>query len=178
MLVDSNAEACTAAEEAGFNVVFGSGLSERVLRQVDPSSRRGVLGVTPSEATNLLFVRDVRRHHQVTATWAALGEGAKLRPHQMHEVGARLLFGGVRDLDLWSLHLERGEAAPEAWLVGDQVEPPTNVLPLLRDSGQLAPFDDETRLEAGDTLWLVVEVAKRSEVEATLTELGWSKVVG
>ncbi len=173
VLIDVNAVEATRAEAAGFKIIFGSAMSDRVQVQAELASRRGVLAMTSNQSTNLLFVRHVRRRHHVHHTWSAIEDDQRLKPAQLEAAGARILFGGFCDTELWAIRLEQEQAKVETWRAGPTRPESGSTLPLLYErGGLLAPYDSTST--EGDCVWLAIEVAQREAEVAALREAGWT----
>jgi hypothetical protein len=190
VFLESNHDASRAAEEEGFRVVFGSGLTERSLQQADLEGRAGCMAVTTNDELNLLFAREARDEYRVPRVWVALRRGhVSVTPAMVGELGARLLFAQPRTLDLWMLRLERGFARVERWRrqeSGKAPPPDTHraepylenvLLPLVlyRGSGAV-PVDEQIVFREGDELAIVVFEERRAEAEAWREENGWVTV--
>ncbi len=172
VLLESNPDACRAAQEQGHRVLFGDGLGEAMLLRAELDARSGAIGLTGNDALNFIFARKSRQEYRVPRCWVALHSGhASVTPAMVQELGARVLFGRPRPLDLWILRSERGLARLERWVrVGEEAldapalqrwhrELDSVVLPLaVRRGGRLAPWDDDTEVRPGtEVLALVLE---------------------
>ena len=74
VLIDSNPDACRAAENEGFRVLHGSGLDPGIHLKAALDTRAGCLGVTSNEEVNLLFARRARKDfnlnlHEISQAW-------------------------------------------------------------------------------------------------------------
>ncbi|MEZ4471493.1 MAG: NAD(P)-binding protein [bacterium] len=152
VLIDTNADSASAAERAGLRVLFGSGLRESIQARAELESRKGIIALTPSDSTNLLFVKAARKGYKVTQAWATLHDRARVTPENLHDAGGRLAFGRCGDIDHWITHLERATASLERWKVGKTGSLPPHALPLLhgRDK-RIWMVDAETKAKTGDT---------------------------
>ncbi|MCA9543611.1 MAG: sodium:proton antiporter [Myxococcales bacterium] len=179
VLLDSNVDAVAAAEADGFRVLFGSGLSESVLMRAEVGARRGALAVTPNDSANVLFVRRGRRHYKVPRAWAAISPGARVDLDTLSDCGGRWLFGAEADIDWWIVRVERGQAVAERRVrervVDEEVAPLDGLLFLaIGKSGKASrPFDDESRIKAGEQVWMLVDDQRREAVEAWLAGQGF-----
>ncbi len=192
MFIDSNPDACRAAEDRGFRVLFGSALAESVLARAEVESRAACLAVTSNDEVNFLFARKARDELKVPEAWVALRSGhTSVTPKMVQEAGIRVLFGEPRNIDLWTLRLERYPASLETWTrdeaassgelegVGSPPDPDRLLLPLaLRRGDQVLPFESGLGFEAGDELWVVLSEERRQEAEAWLAQLGWRRLAG
>ncbi len=116
VFVDNNPEHCHEAQERGFKVVFGNGLEERTLLRAEVDTRAGCLGCTTNEEVNLLFVRRVRDDFRGPRVWLARERHESSPGDAMvSRVGAQVLFGEPRELELWSQRLGRNDAEAMTW---------------------------------------------------------------
>ena len=192
VFLDSNPTPPVEAEEAGFKVLFGNALAEGVLVRAELDGRAGAIALTANEGVNLLFARKAREEFKVPIVRVALAseEGA-VNPGMVHEIGARVLFGRPRNLELWSARLARADAVVLRWRLAskntfDVTEPPQSrnhpknfVLPLTVESagGVHQAIDDRTPFRKGDVARFAVIEEHRQEAEAWLVqEEGWEEL--
>jgi NhaP-type Na+/H+ or K+/H+ antiporter len=184
VLLDSNPDACRAAQAEGLRVLHGSGLNEGILLRAGLDGRAGALAVTPNDEANLLFARSARQNFRIESVWVGLRRGhLSVSEDMVHKIGARLLFGRRRHTDLWTLRLERGLATREVWQVSasDTEAPPLeevlSLLPLLvRRGGALRPMDEQFRLRPGDEVELLIFEEKRESAQEWLRGQSWQPV--
>jgi NhaP-type Na+/H+ or K+/H+ antiporter len=183
VLLDSNPDACRAAQDAGFRVLHGSGLTEAILLRAGIDGKAGALAVTPNDEVNLLFARLARHTYRVDRVWVGLRKGhVSVTPEMVSKLGATVLFGRPRHLDLWALRLERGLAGVESWTAGASTDTgdliaQLGLLPLLLGKGaSRVPVDGNTRIRKGDELVVAVFEEKRPETEAWLEGAGLARV--
>ena len=186
VLIDTNADACHAAEEAGLRVFFGSGLKESVQLRAEISARRGIISLTPSDSTNLLFVKDARKAHKVSNAWASLHPRGRVTAEMLHEVGGDLLGGDEFDVSRWDTMLGRGTAKTEAWRAGkpgkDKADPmprPVGVVLLAcgKPGGRMRPIDSHDLPKVGETVWIMITDDERAASEAWLAEQAYVPIV-
>ncbi len=190
VLVDSSHDAFRAAQDEGLRVLHGSGLDDRVLQRAEIDGRSGVLAVTANDEINLLFARKAREEYRVRDAWVALRKGhLSVTREMVAGVGARVLFGEPRSVDLWTLRLERGLARVERWRRDDD-EPATRpvpeslpddletlVLPLVvRRGGRVRPVDGDTVFRAGDEIVAVLFDEHLDLARGWLVRAGWRPV--
>lgn len=190
VLIDSNTDACKAAQEAGFRALFGSALDERIRLAAGIDGREGVVALTPNDEVNLAFARVAHDEHRARRAWVALRRGHRSVTRSMVErADARVLFGSPRSLDLWTLRLERGIADVEVWMFdgtpgkkGGDAAPPLSfeleeeleILPLIvhrRNGVQL--FDDRTSVRRGDRVVIVAHTERIERAHAAMRRRGW-----
>jgi NhaP-type Na+/H+ or K+/H+ antiporter len=188
VVIDSNAERAVAARGEGFPVVYGHGLQSEVLDEVDVDSRLGCLALTPNEEVNLLFVSKVREETRIPELYVALRrERGGVPRENVHAVGATVLFGRSRRLDMWNQRFEQGTARIETWSrslpqapasgADDPLVRTEAVLILaVRRRGRLRPFNDETTLGAKEEIAVALPNDRRQDAETLLHEHGWEPV--
>lgn len=116
VFMDSNAEAAKNAQDAGFEVIVGNALEEASMARAQLDGRAACLAVTTNEEINMLFARRATDAFKVRALYVALQEGRRSVTEEMvRTLGARVLFGRERDLELWDVRLRRRFAVPELW---------------------------------------------------------------
>lgn len=190
VLLESNPDLCQRAEAEGFRVLFGTGFAESILYRASVEERAGCLAVTPNEEVNLLFARRVREHFKIPLIWVALRRGhLSVTKRMVHQAGGRVLFVEPRDLELWSLRLERSIATVERWRRAETDRPTEEdakefheeqrsaLLPVaVRRGKRWLPMDDELSFRKGDELCAVVLDDQRARVHEWLQEGGWTLV--
>lgn len=109
-LVDTNAEDCRHAERAELEVLNGNGLQEETLVRAQADSREACIAVTPNESINYLFAQEIRRHFAGAEVCVALqATDSGVTAEMAEALGARVLFGGERDLYWWMGVIRRQE---------------------------------------------------------------------
>lgn len=190
VLLESNHEASNAAEAAGYRVLHGSGLDERILIRAEMDSRNGAVGLTSNDEVNLLFVQRAREDFKVQHAWVAIRRShLSITPKMVHHAGARYLFGAPRNVDLWTFRLERGLARLEVWrrtsdesvtaeAVDDlQEEIVKLILPLaVRRGKKLVLVDETTEFRQDDEIFVVVSLEREAEYQDWLRQRGWEPV--
>jgi NhaP-type Na+/H+ or K+/H+ antiporter len=179
VFLDSNHDACRAAEAAGFRVLHGSGLNEAILMRAGLDGRGGAIAVSANDEVNLLFGRLARQTFRVENVWLGLRKGhLSVNAAMVKKLGAKVLFGAPRRIELWDLRLERGVAKLELWKVGvpggiGELSDQKVLLPMLvRRSGRWQPVSEELQVKNGDALMLGIFEEGREEAQACLTGLG------
>lgn len=191
VFIDANPDACKAAEAENFRVLFGSGLSDSILYRAETDSRAGVLAVTDNDEVNLLFVSKARREFKVSQAWMALRSGhKKITPAMVEKVRARVLFAQPRNLDLWTVRIERKIASLETFSrrsaddktaieeIGNPPDPDSVLIPLAVARGKhVLPFVAELSFKKNDQLYVVINNERRDEAEAWLAQTGWRQEI-
>lgn len=175
VLIDTNANACDHAQEEGFRVVFGNGLKESIQLRAELSSRAGVLALTPSDSTNMLFAKLARKAHKVKNVWATLEPESRVTDHMLHEFGVNKFVRRGIDVDRWNTLLNQDEAKVEAWVAGkpaqaDEVELPPDLLILAagKSGGRMRPLAEGSLPRSGDVVWVLIADDGRADAEAWL----------
>jgi len=188
VLIDSNHDACRAAEKDGLRVLHGSGLNESILLRSGLDGRAGSVAVTANDEVNLLFAKLAREGFRVPRVWVALRKGHLSVSREMVErIGAHVLFGEPCNIELWTLRLERGIGRVETWRQtgagGGEAEEASDadhrlaLLPLAVRRGKrvqlvVGPLTEES----GDELLAVVFQEQREKAVAWLEGHGWERV--
>jgi len=166
-------------------VLHGTGLNESVLLRAGLDGRAGSIAVTANDELNLLHARLARESFRVPKVWVALRQGhLSVTPEMVRRIGAAVLFGEPRTLELWTLRLERGTGRVETWRgvrAAKQGEGETEaahaVLPLaVRRGKSLRIVDGPVHPQEGDELLAVVFQAAREKAVAWLEAEGWGHV--
>lgn len=184
VMVDRNAAEAQAAQREGHHVVYGDASQERTLLQAAVESKRGVVGVTPSDSMNLLLARRAVDMTRVPVSYVAIDRRTEtVTAAQVSEEGSRVLFG--REVDIEELiHLFlHGSACVERWrrdvgqpdrLAASALKPPGVPLVLERN-GKTQPVDEQSEFKTGDVLCLALPV-KDEATRTRLREEGWVPV--
>lgn len=183
IFIDSNQDACDAAEEEGFRTFHGSGLEPAIQEKAELDTRAGCLGLTSNEEVNLLFARRCRKDFKVPRVWVAVRRAhVGVSEEIVQRLGGNLLFGGPEEILDWTSRLESGQARVETWVkTGDGRLPDLDglFLPLSVQRGKRAfPMDERVTFRLGDRLYAAVVEGRRQEIAAVLREAGWSEARG
>lgn len=112
-LVDTNVEDCRHAERAGLEVMNGNGLQEETLVRAQADSREACIALTPNESINYLFAQEIRRHYPGTEVYVTLqANDGGVTAEMADALGARVTFGGERDIYWWMGVVRRQEYVP------------------------------------------------------------------
>ncbi|MDH3519441.1 MAG: cation:proton antiporter [Myxococcales bacterium] len=180
VFLDANPQSCRQAEEAGFPVVFGDALQERTQQRARFESVSAVVGLTPNQMLNSVFVSRTRERFRVPEGYIAvtsLESGLALDLVRREE--ARVLFEGPHDLERWDVRTRHGNVAIERWRrtgaasAQEKIEEPavagreTFVVLCVLRGARVIPMHAKLSLESGD----VVAVAVHREEEAVAHEI-------
>ena len=178
---DSNPQNCRKAEESGFAVVFGDALQERTQQRARFESVGAVVGLTPNQMLNSVFVSRTRGRFRVPEGYIAVTKlESGLSAELVRGGEAHLLFEGPNDIERWDVRARHGALEVERWTLasagdekgaGGDEQPPGGaeqyvVLSVQRGS-RILPMHAGLALEAGD----LVAVAIHSEDRAAAHEL-------
>jgi len=186
ILVDSNADECRAAETAGFHVVRGDGLDSATLGRLHPEFRVACVAVTANEAVNLEFARKVAEEAPDLPTYVAIdADTFGVTIAAVRAQGARVLFGGARQLQDWFARWRRGGVVT-VWCTRSDATassealasvPRAEILPLMLErAGACALIDPAAQVEPGDVVEFAVDGERRERALAWLAEAGWTPV--
>ncbi len=189
LFLDSNADSCRLAEEAGFPVVFGNALEERTLERARLGSVAATIGLTPNAEVNGLFVMRAHELLRVPQGYIALSQLRRsITPEFMQHVDADVLFEAAHDVERWSARVTRGEVEVEHWKVGSSGvrdgSPPLSevdhgerfVVLALQRSGKLTPMRVRERLRKGDIAWIAVHLPELDAARALLARCGFEPI--
>ncbi len=190
VFLEANPDACGAAEREGFRVLFGTGLSESLLQRAEMDGRAGCLAVTSNDGINLLFARRARETFRVPAAWVALRRGhLSVTKEMVKHAGASVLFAEPKNIDLWTLRLERRHATLARWRRTQSAPPPpeemralhdeleNHLLPLVvRRGKRILPMDDEVVFRKDDELLALMLEETRARTVEWMFRRGWQKI--
>ena len=185
VFVDSNPAHVNAAQERGFQVVFGDALQERTMQRGRFESVGIAVGLTTNQVLNSVFVSRARELFGVPQGYISVErEGTGIAPDLVQQQGARVLFEGAHDAERWDTRFRQGYAQVEEWEVvreasSSEPEPPKGeslvVLGHLQGS-RARPMHTGARLGVGHRVAVAVFKAEREEAEAWLRWRGLEPV--
>jgi NhaP-type Na+/H+ or K+/H+ antiporter len=188
VLIDTNSYEAQAAEAQGHRVVFGNASTESTLLKADIDARRSFSTLTANEGVNLLLATKVMELYRIERTMVALdAQAVGVADDQVHEAGARVLFGHGIDHERWSHEFLHGGAATSAWHFDGSgsasLQAPTDqegaiqLLALVHTRGRRPnPADDLTSLKKGDQITFAWTRADEARARAWLERNGWRPV--
>ena len=186
ILIDSNADECRAAEAAGFYVVRGDGLDSATLGRLHPEFRVACVAVTANEGVNLEFARKVAEEAPGLPTYVAIdADTFGVTVAAVRAQGARVLFGGARQLQDWFARWRRDGMVTVRCTPNDTIAssealasmPRDEILPLMLErAGARALIDPATQVEPGDVVEFAVDGERRERSLEWLAEAGWTPV--
>jgi len=189
VFLDSNPDHCRMAQERGWPVVFGNALEERTFARARPEQALAVVGTTPNETVNSLFVREARERFSVPQAYVALEGGQAGVPRRLLERDRiHALFDGEKDVERWNVRFRhrlaevvhcRWKPPPEPAEEADASVPPAPAVEdlflvlTLERGGRVEPMHDALELREGDAAAIALHVERRDEALAALAALGW-----
>lgn len=181
IVVEINPHGVKAAEKLGLRALQGNGLDPNLLARAGIDARIGVIGATSNPEANLLFVQ--RADSVVSGVRGVAAVRDRLDGvtiDHVHELGARVLFGGFANVDTWSKRLDHREASVEWW--GREHKPAIQLpvreeaaawLPLVIDGRRgRAPAVLGARIRRGERVAVLIEDKNREAAGAELEALG------
>jgi NhaP-type Na+/H+ or K+/H+ antiporter len=191
VFLDSNPDHCRMAQDRGWPVVFGNALEERTLARARPEQARAVIGTTPNETVNSLFVREARERFRVPEAYVALEGGEAGVPRRLLERDRiRALFDGEKDVERWNVRFRHRLAemgrfewrpAAEGGKPGASPPPAADDLFLivaLERGGRVEPMHDAVEPRDGDRAAVAVFVERREDAILALAARGWHAAAG
>jgi hypothetical protein len=185
---DSNPQNCRKAEESGFSVVFGDALQERTQQRARFESVGAVIGLTPNQMLNSIFVSRTRGRFRVPEGYIAVTKlETGLAADLVRGGEAHLLFEGPNDVERWDVRARHGALEVERWKLesageergadGD-AQPPAVVEPFvilsIQRGGRILPMYTGLALEEGDLASVAVHAADRAAAHELLRARGFA----
>jgi NhaP-type Na+/H+ or K+/H+ antiporter len=162
IFLDANPGHCRAAEERGFQVVFGNALEERTLARARLELVAAAVGLTPNNEVNSLFAREAKETFRVPETYVATGrsEGIGVTRSLLEKQGSHALFDRPKDVERWTVRIRHGAARIQTFrFEGAPEKEPEEAAEAARSSA-LDPY--------------IILAVKRGEAALeALRELGW-----
>jgi NhaP-type Na+/H+ or K+/H+ antiporter len=188
VFLDSNPSNCRRAEEAGFPVVYGDAVQERTLQRARFEMVASVIGLTPNDALNGLFVSRARELFRVPHAYVATARaGAGVAPELMRSAQAVMLFEASHDAERWDVRARHGDLELEHWVFrgappaeaseGEGQAPPSAgerfVILAIRRGRSTRPMSVDFKIREGDVASVAVHAPEREEAHRILQQLGW-----
>jgi NhaP-type Na+/H+ or K+/H+ antiporter len=191
VFLDSNPQNCRRAEEEGFNIVYGDALQERTVQRLRPEAVGTVIGVTPNQMLNGVFVSQTRDRFGVPVGYVAVSHAEKgLAPDLVRSEVAEVLFDGPHDMERWDVRYRHDQVSIEEWIYGgapaapevedgdSESKSPAHpgerfVILAITRGKQVRPMYARFKLQAGDIATLAVHSDERERAHEILRELGW-----
>jgi NhaP-type Na+/H+ or K+/H+ antiporter len=189
LFMDSNPSHCRAAEERGFQVIFGNALALSTLARARLEQAAAVIGLTANDEVNSMFGREARDDFGVRETYVALGRGkSAVTERILEKQESRVLFDGPKDVERWNVRFRHGQA--HGWELSFRGRPkapendaptPTpspneadsHVLLAVARDGSWAPYHERFEPRSGDTAVAAIHTQDEERALAALSRLGW-----
>jgi NhaP-type Na+/H+ or K+/H+ antiporter len=191
VFVDANAVNTRRAQEAGFTVIFGDALQERTLQRARFDLVGDVVGVTPNQMLNSIFVSRARERFRVPRSYVAVDRPESgLAPELVGKEEAVVLFDGTHDVGRWEVRDRHGEIDLEHWeyigLAGradgagpgdasQSVGSELFVILTIRRGKKVLIMKQGLKLQAGDIASIAIHSAESEAARVALASLGWSR---
>lgn len=189
VFIDSNPQNCRRAEELRFPVVYGNALQERTLQRARLETVGAVVGLTPNQMLNSVFVSRARERFSVPDAFVAVEqlEGG-LAPELVRDEEAHVLFDGPHDVERWDVRSRHGGVTVERWVYRGPPEaaeeaptkPPVPergrdlfVVLSVRRGNKLRIMHNELDLAEGDVAGVAVHAEELEDAHRELRALGW-----
>jgi Trk K+ transport system NAD-binding subunit len=187
VFIDSNPDNCRAAEEAGFQVVYGDALQERTLQRGRFENVGSAIGTTPNQMLNSLFASRARQLFGVPRGYVAVAKPQSgLAPELVERGEIVVLFEGPHDVERWDVRARHGEMEVDYWEYGDspaaQPDESTNgaavigerfVILTIRRADGVVPMHQGLAPAPGDVAAVAIHSEERESAAARLRSLGW-----
>ncbi len=189
LFLDSNPQHCRAAEEAGFPVVFGDALQERTQLRARLGFTGSVVGCTPNQMLNSVYVGSTRERFGVPRGFVAvarpeLGLAAELvKGDDVH-----MLFEGPHDVGRWDVRERQDAIVLEHWTFagapepaeGEEEKPEPSIgeklaILAIRRGRQIQPMSPDFKPKEGDVAAIALHRMELDAAREVLRALGWAE---
>jgi Trk K+ transport system NAD-binding subunit len=173
-------------ESAGLRVIQGNAADESTLAVADVESRRGLITFTPNDSINLYLARRAGELFHIRDSFVGVTRNGNVTPAQVEERGKHVLFGDPISMQQWYHRLtHRPSVAVEVWRVAPDAKSQTIagaaedrengsflLLAVERDR-VIRPMSRDTRVSAGDRLYVARPPGSGDGARAKLQSRGW-----
>jgi NhaP-type Na+/H+ or K+/H+ antiporter len=192
VFLDSNPAHIRAAEERGFQAIYGNALEERTLSRARLEHIRAAIGLTPNDEINGIFAREAAEEFSVPETYVAINRRAtRYTESRLERQGSHTLFDRPKDVERWSVRVRQevtdvyryvyhGDPSPaeeedkNGGLGGFNTDPYI-LLATLR--GELCrPMHAGADAREGDVAFVLVFEPELEEADETLSAEGWVRM--
>ncbi len=195
---DANPAHCRVAEQAGYTVVFGNALDERLLARGRLEQAAVAIGLTSNSAVNSLFAREAMDDFGVPEAYVAVDSiDPGPRQEKVERQRGKVLFDGPKDLGRWNVRFRHGEVRVEHFRYRGDYKPPRSqdASAGAKSSGQRAPQEGWVLLaihrkkrsmpmhaglkpDKGDTGAFLLYAPTAEEARKALKARGWEPTSG
>ncbi len=183
--IDQNPIACRVAEEKNHRVIYANALEDRTLQRAEIDTRLGVVCLTSNEEVNFLFAQKAKGEGEISHLNVNLKSGSDgVTLEMLHKLGAKLLFGRTRDLDVWSVRLKQEDTKLQTReLIDDSGDVPVLndnsmdhlVLPFVfHQNEKVFPVNDSIKLKRYDRVTFLINLRREKEAEEWFGKNGWA----
>ncbi len=191
VFLDSNPGGARRAQEAGFSVVFGDAIQERVMLRARMSFVRTVVALTANKTLNSVFVARARDLFGVPNGLVSTSEaGVGLVSEQVESGAAKIVFDGPHDVERWDVRGRRGDVGVEYFTYAetnrqDPEETATTKLGGLNErfvilsverAGKIRVMDTKLSFQDDDRIAVVVHMPEREDALRELGLRGWTRI--
>ncbi len=122
---DSNPAHIRAAEERGFQAIYGNALEERTLSRARLENMYAALGLTPNDEINGIFAREAAEEFSVPETYVAINRRAtRYTESRLERQGSYTLFDRPKDVERWSVRIRQEVTALHRYVFQGDASPP------------------------------------------------------
>jgi hypothetical protein len=191
VFLDSNPGGARRAQEAGFAVVFGDAIQEKIMSRARMSFVRTVVALTSNKTLNSVFVARARDLFGVPNGLVATSEtGVGLVSEQVESGTAKIVFDGPHDVERWDSRGRRGDVGVEYFQFSeaDRQEPEETaathsgglnerfvILSNVR-GGKTRVMDSKLTFQDGDQIAVVIHLPEREDAIRELSKGGWTQI--
>ncbi len=109
VFIDAAPRHCRLAEDAGFPVIFGDALEERIMMRARFDSVETVIGLTENDHLNSRFITLARTLFKVPKAYMAVDSlDGQAAPAHVRQADAEVLFEGPHDIERWNVRFRQG----------------------------------------------------------------------
>lgn len=186
VFLDANPQNCRQAQEAGFQVVYGDALQERTQQRARFEGVGAVIGLTPNQMLNSVFVSRTRERFRVPEGYIAVEQvEAGLASDLVRSEEARVLFDGPHDVERWDVRARHDQLEIERWKLAGAVEAGEDevggapaagedlVLLSIQRGSRVNPMYASLVLEEGDIAAVAIYTGERSAAHERLRRMGF-----
>lgn len=186
IFVDSNPSHCRAAQERGYQVVYGNALAFTTLSRARLEQARAALGITPNDEVNSMFAREAADDFNVQNTFVARSrEQSSVRDRLLEKQGSHALFDAPTDIDRWNVRFRHSSALirkmsyrrPSELIEENSPEPADGYVMLTTErDGTIEPMFEGFEPKEGDYVDIAIYEPELDNVLQRLNQKGWTIV--
>ncbi len=194
VFLDSNPAHIRAAEERGFQAIYGNALEERTLSRARLEHMLAAVGLTPNDEINGIFAREAAEDFSVPDTYVAINRRAtRYTESRLARQGSHTLFDCPKDVERWSVRVRQEVTAVHRYVYHGEPGPveekekngglsgfntdPYILLATLRGE-RCRPMHAGVEAREGDIAFVLVFEPEIEEADEALSAGGWIRVHG